>query len=135
MQSAETLPKLTGAAYTPRVMRFVSERVVTQAAATLDRAVAAAVVASQKRKPTRIERLSHPERVADFIDAREAYRDPRFFSEPDSFFPPPGEIAPRLVRARSTVHRSLRVFDASWASGSVPHLSTVQARYTADTSN
>jgi dienelactone hydrolase len=116
-------------------MRFVSERVLTRAAATLDRAVAAAVVASQKRNPTRIERLSHPERVAEFIDAREAYSAPRFFADPDTFFHPPGTIAPTLRRAGATVFRDLRVFDASWASDFQPHLRAVEGRYLADTVN
>ena len=103
------------------------------AAASVDRAVLAAMQLRNARRPARTTLLGHEARLAALAAVAEAYAGAEHLDEPDRFFAPPPAIAPRLDPVRQGP--DARVFDATWASGYQPFDDGVRHRYLAHGKN
>jgi pimeloyl-ACP methyl ester carboxylesterase len=93
-------------------------------AAAFDRAIVAAMQASNRARRSRAEHLPHDDRMKALAEIRDAYD-----VSDDAFFVPPAPIHPKTVRVRTNV------VDASWPSDFEPFLPELRERYLAHRAN
>src|ERR1700691_1253575 len=124
-----------GILHTRRIAMLQSRPVVPttrswlEAAATaFDRAVVDAVRWRNRTRPSRVNSLSHAQRMEALAYIEKAYGDPALLARPEAFFPALPPIQPELTRVLRP-GRSTRVFDASWPSGYEPFLPEIRAKY------
>jgi pimeloyl-ACP methyl ester carboxylesterase len=85
------------------------------------------------RQRSRAESLGHADRMVGLGRIRELYDRPEHYADPDSFFGPPGAIAPRLTRVRALPDG--QVLDAAWSSEFTPFVADLRDRYLATVPN
>ena len=94
-------------------------RVLSRAAATVDRAVVAAMQARNRGVRARAEAYSHEDRMSRLALIRETYGAPHLVASPETFFVPPGPVAPRERTLRRTAWGA-ECIEASWARHTPP---------------
>lgn len=113
-------------------MPSVIERVGGGVAASFDQALRSLALSrsARSRARSRSESLGPAAREQALADLASRYADPRFYSDPDTFFPPPELPAARQIAVRS-FGRQGEVFDLSWGSDYAPFEPAVAGRYLA----
>jgi len=112
----------------------VRRRLVRAAAATVDRAVVAAIQMSNARVRARAEALPHGERLEKLALVRALYGAPELLSDREAFFPRPPAVRPGVRHVRALAWGGECV-EASWESPCEPHEATVRERYRAHVAN
>jgi pimeloyl-ACP methyl ester carboxylesterase len=112
----------------------VRRRLLRTAAATVDRAVVAAIQMSNARIRARAEALPHAERIEKLAVVRAMYGAPELLSDREAFFPLPPVMRPRVRHVRALAWGGECV-EASWESTSEPHEPSVRERYRAHVAN
>jgi pimeloyl-ACP methyl ester carboxylesterase len=100
------------------------DRLLTHAAANLDRAMAVAATRILARGPAAL--LSHQERVAALRRVVELYGAPQHFHQPDTFFPR-ASVLPAVARVPS--QHAPHVVEVTWPSRFEPYCAEVSERY------
>lgn len=109
-------------------------RVLSSAAATVDRAVVAAMQLRNRGVRARAEAYSHDERIQRLAHVREIYGARRLVDDPDAFFVPPPLVSPRQRTLRRT-EWGAECIEASWPSAFEPFASGVRDAYLAHAAN
>ncbi len=114
-----------------------ARRLIGAAAATVDRAVVAALQMANRKVRRGPESLSHEERLSTLAMIQDAYSTPALIDDPDLYFPAPSNPAALAVRERPV--RPLawggECVEMSWASTFVPFNAGVRDAYLVHTSN
>ncbi|MGH7296604.1 MAG: alpha/beta hydrolase family protein, partial [Polyangiaceae bacterium] len=109
-------------------------RILSGAAASVDRAVVAAMQMRNRGVRSRAEGLSHDERMARLAAIRETYGAPELVSEPKNYFVPPLALTPR-VRVVRRMPWGAECIEASWESAFQPFATGVRDAYLAHVAN
>jgi hypothetical protein len=109
-------------------------RVLSRAAATVDRAVVVAMQARNRGVRARAEAYSHEDRMSRLALIRETYGAPQLVAKPDTFFVPPGPVTPRERTLRRTAWGA-ECIEASWPSAFEPYADAVRDAYLAHAPN
>ncbi len=104
------------------------------AAAAFDKAMVAAVRASNRTRKSRAEKLSHEDRMRALAQIRDAYAAPELWTSPDAFFVPPAPIDPALQHVRY-MDGGVQVIDAAWPSHFEPYLKELREKYLSHEAN
>jgi pimeloyl-ACP methyl ester carboxylesterase len=106
-------------------------RLIGSAAATVDRAVVAALQMANRKVRRGPESLSHHDRLARLATIRDAYSTPALIERPDVFFPAPPELSSLAVRERPVRPLSWggHCVELSWASAFEPFDGGVRDAY------
>jgi pimeloyl-ACP methyl ester carboxylesterase len=120
--------------YDESVSRSSWSRVLSGAAATVDRAVVAAMQMRNRGVRARAEALPHEERMARLAAIRATYGAPELVTNRDAYFVPPPAIAPRVRTVRRTAWGAECV-EASWESAFQPFAPEVRDAYLAHAAN
>jgi pimeloyl-ACP methyl ester carboxylesterase len=110
------------------------KRIVGSAAAAFDRAVVVAMQTRNRKVRARAETLSHDERMTRLAQIRASYGAPELVADPESYFPSPSAIAPKLRHVRD-LDDGGECVDASWPSTFDPYLDDVRGAYLAHDAN
>ncbi|HEX3343965.1 MAG TPA: hypothetical protein VHS09_05300, partial [Polyangiaceae bacterium] len=111
-----------------------SRRILSGAAATVDRAVVAAMQMRNRGVRSRAEAMPHEERLERLALVRDAYGAPELVRDRDAFFVPPPAVTPRLRSLRRTAWGAECV-EASWESVFQPFAPAVRDAYLAHVPN
>jgi hypothetical protein len=108
-------------------------QVLTTAASGVDRMIASALLgrSKQSRARSRTESLGHDERMEALAQITALYDRPEHFSDPNTFFPAPRPISPRMTRVRRWSGKPDRgeVIDLTWPSTYEPFAADISDRY------
>jgi hypothetical protein len=115
-------------------MASLTRLLLGSAAATVDRAVMAALQMRNRRVRARAEGLSHRERLEALAAIRGAYCRAEFIADPDVFFPRPRSVIPRDSAVRELPWGG-RCVDLAWESTSEPFHDSVRSDYLAHGAN
>jgi pimeloyl-ACP methyl ester carboxylesterase len=115
-------------------MAALTRLLLGSAAATVDRAVLAALQMRNRRIRARAEGLSHRERMEALAAIRSAYCRAEFLANPDAYFSKPGPVIPRESAVRDLPWGG-RCVDLTWESTSEPFHDSVRAAYTEHSAN
>jgi pimeloyl-ACP methyl ester carboxylesterase len=115
----------------------IARRLIGSAAATVDRAVVAALQMANRKVRRGPESLSHGERLATLALIRDAYSTPELVADPDVFFPQPPH--PSRLAVREGPARALswggQSLELSWPSAFEPFHATVRDAYLVHSAN
>jgi dienelactone hydrolase len=112
----------------------LASRLIDSAAATVDRAVVAAMQLRNRRVRSRSESFSHPERLARLALVRDAYGSIDGPASADAFFPRPPPVQARLRPVRALPWGG-ECLEASWPSAFEPYGTGVRDSYVAHIPN
>jgi pimeloyl-ACP methyl ester carboxylesterase len=112
----------------------VRRRLLRTAAATVDRAVVAAIQLSNARVRARAEALPHAERIEKLAAVRAMYGAEELLSDRDAFFPRPPAVRPHVREVRK-LEWGGECVEASWESAFEAHESSVRERYRSHVAN
>jgi pimeloyl-ACP methyl ester carboxylesterase len=115
-------------------MHLLSRRLLSGAAATVDRAVVAAMQMRNRGVRSRAEAYSHEERLERLAHVRETYGAPHLVASPEAYFAPPPAVTPR-VRSLRRLAWGAECLEASWESAFEPFAPGVRDRYLAHAPN
>jgi pimeloyl-ACP methyl ester carboxylesterase len=115
-------------------MNPLTRRLLGSAASAVDRAFVAAMQVSNRRVRARAESLSHAERLESLARIQKIYGAAELFTDRDTFFPPPGPVAPTVRRVRELPWGGECV-ELSWASAFQPFDRRAGERYLAQVPN
>jgi pimeloyl-ACP methyl ester carboxylesterase len=112
-------------------------RLIGSAAATVDRAVVAALQMANRSVRRGPESLSHAERMSTLAMIRDAYSTPALVDDPAAFFPRPPDPSTLAVHERPVRRMSwgAHSVELSWPSASEPFHPTVRDAYLVHTAN
>jgi pimeloyl-ACP methyl ester carboxylesterase len=115
----------------------LARRIIGSAAATVDRAVVAALQMANRKMRRGPESLSHGERIASLALIRDAYGTPALVDDPDAFFPEPPSPSALAIRERPL--RPLpwggQAVELCWPSAFAPFHASVRDAYLAHAEN
>ncbi|MGH7439354.1 MAG: alpha/beta fold hydrolase [Polyangiaceae bacterium] len=115
----------------------IARRIIGSAAATVDRAVVAALQMANRKVRKGPESLSHAERLSTLALIRDVYSTPALVGDPAAFFPSPPDPGALGVRERPL--RALpwggHAVELSWTSAFEPFHSSVRDAYVVHSSN
>ncbi|HEY3821091.1 MAG TPA: hypothetical protein VGL81_28195 [Polyangiaceae bacterium] len=111
-----------------------SRRLLSGAAATVDRAVVAAMQMRNRGVRSRAEAMSHDERLERLALIRATYGAPELVAQPDAFFVPPSTTSPRL-RTLRRMPWGAECVEAAWESAFQPFAPAVRDAYLAHVPN
>jgi pimeloyl-ACP methyl ester carboxylesterase len=114
-----------------------TRRIIGSAAATVDRAVVAALQMANRSVRRGPESLSHGDRLATLALIRDAYSTPVLVADPAAFFPPVPDPSTLPVRERPVRRLSWggQSVELSWPSAFEPFHAAVRDAYLAHTAN
>jgi pimeloyl-ACP methyl ester carboxylesterase len=115
-------------------MALLTRRLLSGAAATVDRAVVAAMQMRNRSVRSRAEAYSHEERLARLTHIRETYGAPHIVATPEAYFVPPLPVTPR-VRTVRRLAWGAECLEASWESAFEPFGPAVRDAYLAHAPN
>lgn len=115
-------------------MALLSRRLLSGAAATVDRAVVAAMQMRNRGVRARAEKYTHEERLERLAHIRDAYGAPHLVASPEAYFVPPPAVAPR-VRPIRRLAWGAECLEASWESAFEPYAPAVRDAYLAHAPN
>ncbi|HEY1694419.1 MAG TPA: hypothetical protein VGG39_19755 [Polyangiaceae bacterium] len=110
------------------------DRLLHGAAATVDRAVVAAMQMRNRGVRARAEAYSHEDRMDRLAQIRDAYGGPELVARPETYFVPPHAVEPRQRRVRMTAWGA-ECIEASWPSAFEPFAAGVRDAYLAHAPN
>src|SRR5579863_7289514 len=106
-------------------MSAISRRLLSGAAATVDRAVVAAMQMRNRGVRSRAEAMPHAERLERLALIGATYGAPELVARPDTFFVPPPAVSPR-VRTVRRLPWGAECVEASWESAFEPFAPAVR---------
>ncbi|HTA15962.1 MAG TPA: hypothetical protein VK781_13985 [Solirubrobacteraceae bacterium] len=114
-----------------------ARRIIGSAAATVDRAVVAALQIANRKVRRGPEALSHGERISTLALIRDAYSTPALIEHPDAFFPAPPAASALPVREQYLRRLSwgAHAAELSWPSAFEPFQPSVRDAYLVHTAN
>jgi hypothetical protein len=112
----------------------LTRRLIGSAAATVDRAVVAAMQMRNRGVRARAEAFPHEERMKRLALVRDAYGAPELFDRPDTYFVPPPAVRPRVRPVRALPWGG-ECLEASWESTFEPYGAGVRDPYMAHVPN
>jgi pimeloyl-ACP methyl ester carboxylesterase len=115
-------------------MSPIARRLLGSAAATVDRAVVAAMQMRNRGVRARAERYSHEERMERLAQIARTYGAPELVSTHDAYFVPPPAVTPRLRTVRR-LDWGAECVEASWESAFEPFAPGVRDAYLAHAPN
>lgn len=115
----------------------LARRIIGSAAATVNRAVVAALRIANRKVRRGPESLSHAERLATLALIRDAYSTPERVDDPAAFFPQPPALSSIALRERPVRRLSWggHAVELSWESTFEPFLPSVGDAYRVHTAN
>jgi hypothetical protein len=111
-----------------------SRRLLSGAAATVDRAVVAAMELRNRNVRARAEAMPHAQRMERLAEIGATYGAPDLLATPDAFFVPPPAMTPRL-RVVGRLPWGAECVEASWESAFEPFAPAVRDGYLAHAAN
>jgi pimeloyl-ACP methyl ester carboxylesterase len=115
----------------------LARRIIGSAAATVDRAVVAALQVANRKVRRGPESLSHAARLSTLELIREAYGTPELLADPEAFFPPPPDLGSLAVHERPVRRMpwGAHCVELSWTSTFEPFHSSVRDAYLVHAAN